>query len=265
MKKNIIILILITVVFVPTKAQNNNSLIYNESDEDFITYYLGDSRHLDINNDSIPDFYFDTFLSGYYWGYGIWPENDWECCSYSLEEYPGVNNIFRDLNISLNDSSLVWNEYQFSSELYPYIHCDTASYKIALRRKNGDDYFYGWVEVYSIYNLNSYYKLKVSRTCFCAIPNYPLRWGQTSLEGFVDNEATGFAIVYPNPINSQFTVTGKNLKSAEVINTLGQRVATVQGKGETLQIDIATQPSGIYFVRITDEQGRKCVRKVVKE
>ena len=61
------------------------------------------------------------------------------------------------------------------------------------------------------------------------------------------------------------TITGKNLKSAEVLNTLGQRVAKVQDKGETLQVDIAKLPAGVYFVNVMDEEGRKCVRKVVKE
>ena len=32
-----------------------------------------------------------------------------------------------------------------------------------------------------------------------------------------------------------------------------------------MQIDIANLPTGIYFVNITDSEGRKCVRKVVKE
>ena len=71
--------------------------------------------------------------------------------------------------------------------------------------------------------------------------------------------------IYPNPTNGLATVTGKNLKSAEVFNILGQRVAKVQGQGETMQIDIAKLPAGVYFVNIMDEEGRKCVRKVVKE
>ena len=79
------------------------------------------------------------------------------------------------------------------------------------------------------------------------------------------NEQSMTLSVYPNPAKSAFTVTGRNLKAAEVVNTLGQRVAAVQGKGETLQIDIANLPTGIYFVNITDEEGRKCVKKVVKE
>ena len=266
MKKYWIIIALVIVGYSITHAQTNNGLIYKEIDYDFQTYYLYDSRHFDINTDSVSDFYFDTFLSGYYWAYGLWPDVNWDCCSYSLEEYPGVNNIFRDLNIPFNDSSLVWDVYSFSSEFYPYIHCDTSTFKVGLRYRIRDDYYYGWVEAYSIYSLNSFYKLKVSRTCFCTIPNYPLRWGQTSLNmGFEENEAIAFAFIYPNPTKNTFTVIGKDFKQVEVLNALGQRVATVQGKGETLQIDIAKLPAGVYFVDITDSEGRKCVRKVVKE
>ena len=51
-----------------------------------------------------------------------------------------------------------------------------------------------------------------------------------------------------------------------MFNTIGQRVATATGAGgETLQVDIATLPAGVYFVNVIDTEGRKCVRKVVKE
>ena len=71
--------------------------------------------------------------------------------------------------------------------------------------------------------------------------------------------------VAPNPTNGQVTITGENLRQAEVVNMLGQRVATVAGDGDMLHIDMAKLHSGVYFVNITDSEGRKCVRKVVKE
>jgi hypothetical protein len=71
--------------------------------------------------------------------------------------------------------------------------------------------------------------------------------------------------IYPNPTRGLVTVEAEGLRQIEVLNTLGQRVATATGKGETLRIDISQLPAGIYFVNVTDGEGRKCVRKVVKE
>ena len=115
------------------------------------------------------------------------------------------------------------------------------------------------------YNYDSVW-FYLARTAYCTIPNYPLRWGQTSFDWGVDeNEATAFATVHPNPTTGLVAINGKELRIAEVFNPLGQRVATAKGGGETLQIDISHLPAGVYFVSVTDEDGRKCVCKVVKE
>ena len=71
--------------------------------------------------------------------------------------------------------------------------------------------------------------------------------------------------VSPNPTTGQIIVTGQGIKSAEVFNTLGQQVATVKGKELQLTIDLANHSNGIYFVSVTDESGKKCVKKVVKQ
>ena len=84
--------------------------------------------------------------------------------------------------------------------------------------------------------------------------------------GVPENEANQEIIkVYPNPTNGQVTITGENLRKAEVINMLGQRAATATGEGEMLHIDITNLPEGIYFVSVTDVNGRKYVCKVMKE
>lgn len=263
MKKTLIIILTLS-CFKMIQAQTDNGLIYKEIDQYFQSYSLYDSRQFDINDDFISDFYFDTFLAGYYWGYGLYTADKWECCSYSLEEYPGVDNIIRNLETPLNDSLVVWG-FQFSSERYTY-EPDTASYKVGLRYRDGDNYYYGWVEAYIHYVLNTQYELRVSRTCFCTIPNHPLIWGQTSVNiGLNEGDDSAFATTFPNPTKRTFTVVGKNLQQVKVFNTLGQRVLTVRGEGETLSLDLNGQPAGIYFVNITDSEGRTCVKKVVKE
>ena len=71
--------------------------------------------------------------------------------------------------------------------------------------------------------------------------------------------------VYPNPTNGQVTITGENLRKAEVVNMLGQHFLSVMGGGNELKINMQRLPRGVYFVTVTDNEGRKCVKKVVKE
>ena len=82
----------------------------------------------------------------------------------------------------------------------------------------------------------------------------------------IDKAAISLGItVAPNPTNGQVTVMGKNLHRAEVVNMFGQRVATVTGDGDELHINMASLPSGVYFIKIADAEGKHCVKKEVKE
>lgn len=141
---------------------------------------------------------------------------------------------------------------------------------ICVRREVEEGYCYGWIDsnillVVGADEFTDYeYDVTVFRMVYCTIPNYPLRVGQIDFTDGID-ETRAFATVYPNPTNGLVTINGTNLKQAEVLNTLGQRVVTITGEGETLQVDLNGLPAGVYFVNITNKEGRKCVRKVVKE
>ena len=73
------------------------------------------------------------------------------------------------------------------------------------------------------------------------------------------------ADIVPNPTTGRVAIMGENLRHAEVANMLGQQMLSVNGSGNELHIDMAALPAGIYFVTVTDDQGQRCVRKVVKE
>ena len=81
------------------------------------------------------------------------------------------------------------------------------------------------------------------------------------LEVSIDDEIS----LSPNPTTGQVNVLGKDIITVEIFNIFGQHVATAMGKGEHLTLDLSRLPSGVYFVKATDEEGQKCVRKVVKE
>lgn len=82
----------------------------------------------------------------------------------------------------------------------------------------------------------------------------------------VGEETKAYGItVAPNPTHSQVTFMGKNLRHAEVVDMFGQHVISVSGYGDKLQIDMASLPNGVYFIEIADGDGKRCVKKVMKE
>lgn len=142
-----------------------------------------------------------------------------------------------------------------------------SRYGFRIQREDG--YYYGWFETYnrvvSEKNEKHIAHYGFDRTAYCTIPNYPLKWGQTSTGIEENDDSSAFAVLHPNPTSGLITIIGENLRQVEVVNVLGQQMLSVQGKGDELHIDMTAQPVGIYFVNITDESGHKCVRKVVKE
>lgn len=108
--------------------------------------------------------------------------------------------------------------------------------------------------------------------------NFLLRWGglssisieyeQTANPNYQISENgsdPSVSAVSPNPTTGLVVISGRNLIRAEIYNTMGQRVAYVQGKGEQFIIDMSELCTGVYFVSVTDENGKKYVRKVVKQ
>ena len=140
-----------------------------------------------------------------------------------------------------------------------------------MRKVIDGKFYYGWYHGYGTEGIHSTggpieYRLYIDKIAYCTIPDYPLRYGQTSLTDDVEEHTTtSFATIHPNPTSGTITIMGKNLQQAEVVNLLGQPVLSVQGEDDELRIDMTALPAGVYFVNVTDSEGRKCVQKVVKE
>lgn len=171
-----------------------------------------------------------------------------------------------DLAKPLNSDEGLWFDYMDGPYFGELPGNDTTAYRYgAFRREKDGDYYYGWFFLSAEW-VGDGMTFNILSSAFCTIPNYPLKWGQTSLTGVEENlPSNAFATVHPNPTNGQVTITGENLRQAEVFNTLGQKVLNAKGEGNQLRIDMAKLPAGIYFATVTDEEGRKCVSKVVKE
>ena len=95
----------------------------------------------------------------------------------------------------------------------------------------------------------------------CYFEDDNLIW--TDGECWDDTEENLFESIslHPNPTNGILYVDAENLQKVEVLNLLGQKV---QSQGCST-IDLSGLGNGVYFVKVTDEEGHVEVRKVVKE
>ena len=148
---------------------------------------------------------------------------------------------------------------------------DGGSFRYAVRMTEGDDYYYGWMKVYCVRfpqeqgNSIGNKEIVLDEMAFCTAPNYPLKWGQVSVD---INEEYGDAepviIIYPNPSSDNIEIIGKELEQVEIVDVLGRQVFSMKGGSDNLQINICKLPSGLYFAKVTDSQGKKSVKKVIK-
>ena len=257
MKRLVLITSLILIAFCCHAQQGE--IIYLDFDPDSIVYYPTDKLYIDFDQDGDPDAYLYTHATSGGWWFDVYSFTDWEL-RWCEDTITPINEFNDNWGIGFN--------------LLP----PTQYERFAVRHLTDSGYYYGWVKVlYGVYwwqdknggqvsGWHSKGYLILDKQCFCTIPDYPLRWGQTDFTGIEElGESLSFASVHPNPTTGLVTVTGENLSQAEVFNMLGQQVLNVKGEGDELRIDMAALPAGIYFVNVTDEEGRKCVRKVVKE
>jgi len=92
--------------------------------------------------------------------------------------------------------------------------------------------------------------------------------GQCSMAAAVSgiNLHTSLA-VYPNPTSGTFTIDDQNtsgMKNIEVRNAVGQEVLRSTFNGARSEIDLSSQPSGVYFLSIRTA-GQVISRELIKE
>lgn len=78
--------------------------------------------------------------------------------------------------------------------------------------------------------------------------------------GVEEQDAKGFNI-YPNPANNKIYVDGEGVGIVEVYNSLGQKVATVEGS-ESTNVDVTSFDNGVYMVRVITNDGEITTQKV---
>ncbi len=72
--------------------------------------------------------------------------------------------------------------------------------------------------------------------------------------------------IYPNPANSLLTIESTTkLKQIIITNVVGQTVYSQACSLTKVEVNIASQPQGVYIVSVSDEAGKTTIEKVIKQ
>ena len=280
MKHKIFTTIAILLIYATGTFAQNGKILYTDFEPDscYVRPPMGVYLDLDMDEDGINEIEFGGAQNGH-------NGNPWVIICRPLLSNIETWNVCR---LWENDSVLSDMDYSHpfldicDPEEFPYYYsCNSPSYdftsqpRLGVRKLVGEkdgveSYCYGWIEMKARWIWDKpHWSMTliacVDRMAYCTIPDYPLVYGQTSLDGIDETEAAAFAHIHPNPTSGLVTVSGENLKELEVINILGQPVLKTGCSGESVTIDLANQPAGVYFIKITDKNGRNYSEKVVRE
>jgi uncharacterized delta-60 repeat protein len=92
------------------------------------------------------------------------------------------------------------------------------------------------------------------------------RYNNDFTVGIKQNENENLLSVFPNPFETQTTITFKNLQTNTIIKIIdvnGREIKTIYFSGTQLVIGKGIMQSGIYFLQITDEKKNIMSRKII--
>jgi len=77
--------------------------------------------------------------------------------------------------------------------------------------------------------------------------------------------ATSLPQIFPNPAQSQFTVTNTENTEIQLFNTVGQEVFRTHSQTESTVVEVGSLPQGVYMLKVVQKDGSFSVHKVVKQ
>jgi hypothetical protein len=91
----------------------------------------------------------------------------------------------------------------------------------------------------------------------------------SSTTGINEVELDNSILIYPNPTSGKLTIQNKNLRltniEIEIFNVIGENIYKSQSSSQQFIIDISSEPSGVYFLKIISQDGSLAVKKIIKE
>ena len=207
---------------------------------------------LDLNNDSIDDFVIQMGATD---KIVCFPQND----NAYAGEFTGANYFPWALNTNsfICDTLSSWygpnnpGFLAFSSSSGNWIG-QTDKY-LALKLNVGTNTYYGWVRLDVVATATSF---TVKDYAYESTPNTCILTGQIPL-GIVEKSNGNYFTIFPNPFNDVTTIrTVGDFQTANftIYNAFGQAVKHFKtGVGETFILTRDNLSSGLYFIRLTEQ------------
>ena len=257
--KRILLLLLVLSTSFDLTAQNNE-ILYLDFNPDSTVYYPIEKLYIDFDQDGESDAYLYTHVTSGGWWFDCYSLSDWELCC--CKDTVAPIQEFDD-NWGVGFNLLPPEQYE----------------RFAVRRLTNNGYYYGWMEVsYGVYwwedknrdhesGWHSKGYLVLDKQCYCSIPDYPLRWGQTSLNSAIgeNGEPTDIATVQPNPGNGQVRIEAPTEDCVVRFYDLNGRLILAKPFDFATDVDTDHWTPGLYLWEIWNGTQHQASGKWVKE
>jgi hypothetical protein len=220
------------------------------------------SYALDLNNDFIIDFIIEFDLGNKVM---CKPQNS---NAYSGDFVDGLHLPWAlSPSTSICNSLVTWYDSNNSGTMawgtnIGYWVGETNKY-LALKLIVGTNTYYGWARLDFLATSTSF---TIKDYAYESTPNACIQSGQTTL-GINENTTKNIYSVVPNPFISSTTIqTIGDLKNATltICNSYGQTVKQVNNiSGQTVSLSRDNLRSGLYFIRLTEENKIIAVEKLI--
>lgn len=216
---------------------------------------------LDLNNDAIIDFYIQIGQIEV----KCFPQNS----NAYLGDFVGGLHLTQALSSSstICASQATWydsnNAGTMASVLSTSYWLGVTNKYLGLKLIVGSNTYYGWARLDSI---NPSGPFIIRDYAYNSTPNACIQAGQITL-GITKNTNKNVSSIFPNPFSSSTVIqTSVNLKNASltICNSYGQIVKRVENiSGQTISVSRDNLASGLYFIRLTEEDKIMAVEKLV--
>jgi hypothetical protein len=107
------------------------------------------------------------------------------------------------------------------------------------------------------------YTLSTTNSCGTAIDSVAVTVVPNTT-GIFEHKQASEILLYPNPNNGNFTITTKEIAYELIItNILGEKILSQKIQSEKSEIDLSSQPQGIYFLQLNNNEISKSEKIII--